>query len=151
MDLCAEHMQDSVYWSGRWLLCIHGTSSLANCCYIFSSCKHSGNWWDAGFSTRLQKQKGTFQHSSFLAGGATSAAGRLIVEDGILKVCWGCVDFYEQHWICSLWLLKFVCFRQSGLTVGITGQQSRTFRSSWISWRREMWIWLMLWWEPKCE
>jgi hypothetical protein len=49
-----------------------------------------------------QKQKGTFQHSSFLAGGATSAAGRLIVEDGILKVCWGCVDFYEQHWICSL-------------------------------------------------
>jgi hypothetical protein len=48
------------------------------------------------------KSKGTFQHSSFLAGGATSAAGRLIVEDGILKVCWGCVDFYEQHWICSL-------------------------------------------------
>lgn len=37
-------------------------------------------------STCLQKQKGVFQHSSFLAGGATSAAGRLIVEDGILKV-----------------------------------------------------------------
>ncbi|EEC66928.1 hypothetical protein OsI_33536 [Oryza sativa Indica Group] len=35
-----------------------------------------------------QKQKGTFQHSSFLAGGATSAAGRLIVEDGILKAVW---------------------------------------------------------------
>jgi hypothetical protein len=34
----------------------------------------------------LQKQKGVFQHSSFLAGGATSAAGRLVVEDGILKV-----------------------------------------------------------------
>jgi len=34
----------------------------------------------------LQKKKGTFQHSSFLAGGATSAAGRLVVEDGILKV-----------------------------------------------------------------
>ncbi|KAL5224605.1 hypothetical protein ABZP36_011244 [Zizania latifolia] len=35
-----------------------------------------------------QKQKGTFQHSSFLAGGATSAAGRLIVENGILKAVW---------------------------------------------------------------
>ena len=33
-----------------------------------------------------KKQKGKFQHSSFLAGGATSAAGRLVVEDGILKV-----------------------------------------------------------------
>ncbi|KAF8395995.1 hypothetical protein HHK36_017606 [Tetracentron sinense] len=35
-----------------------------------------------------QKKKGTFQHSSFLAGGATSAAGRLVVEDGILKAVW---------------------------------------------------------------
>ncbi|CAM0871454.1 unnamed protein product [Alopecurus aequalis] len=34
------------------------------------------------------KNKGTFQHSSFLAGGATSAAGRLIVADGILKAVW---------------------------------------------------------------
>lgn len=33
-----------------------------------------------------QKKKGKFQHSSFLAGGATLSAGRLIVEDGILKV-----------------------------------------------------------------
>lgn len=36
--------------------------------------------------TFLQKSKGTFQHSSFLAGGATSAAGRLVVDNGILKV-----------------------------------------------------------------
>ncbi|WOL17567.1 IQ domain-containing protein IQM1-like [Canna indica] len=35
-----------------------------------------------------QKKKGTFQHSSFLAGGATSAAGRLVVEDGVLKAVW---------------------------------------------------------------
>ncbi|OEL31326.1 IQ domain-containing protein IQM2 [Dichanthelium oligosanthes] len=34
------------------------------------------------------KKKGTFQHSSFLAGGATSAAGRLVVEDGVLKAIW---------------------------------------------------------------
>ncbi|KAK6937011.1 hypothetical protein RJ641_034041, partial [Dillenia turbinata] len=35
-----------------------------------------------------KKKKGTFQHSSFLAGGATSAAGRLVVENGVLKVVW---------------------------------------------------------------
>ncbi|XP_059296015.1 IQ domain-containing protein IQM6-like [Lycium ferocissimum] len=34
------------------------------------------------------KQKGTFQHSSFLAGGATLSAGRLVIEDGILKAVW---------------------------------------------------------------
>ncbi|KAB2607526.1 hypothetical protein D8674_007243 [Pyrus ussuriensis x Pyrus communis] len=35
-----------------------------------------------------KKKKGTFQHSSFLAGGATSAAGRLVVENGILMAVW---------------------------------------------------------------
>uniref|UniRef100_K4A817 Calmodulin-binding family protein n=1 Tax=Setaria italica TaxID=4555 RepID=K4A817_SETIT len=35
-----------------------------------------------------QKRKGVFQHSSFLAGGATSAAGRLVVENGTLKAIW---------------------------------------------------------------
>ncbi|KAF3442804.1 hypothetical protein FNV43_RR16721 [Rhamnella rubrinervis] len=35
-----------------------------------------------------QKCKGTFQHSSFLAGGATLSAGRLEVEGGILKAVW---------------------------------------------------------------
>ncbi|KAI5006406.1 hypothetical protein ZWY2020_033649 [Hordeum vulgare] len=34
------------------------------------------------------KSKGTFQHSSFLAGGATSAAGRLVIANGILKAVW---------------------------------------------------------------
>ncbi|KAL5563564.1 hypothetical protein UlMin_033311 [Ulmus minor] len=34
------------------------------------------------------KKKGTFQHSSFLAGGATTAAGRLVVENGTLKAVW---------------------------------------------------------------
>lgn len=33
-----------------------------------------------------KKKKGKFQHSSFLAGGATLAAGRIVVQDGILKV-----------------------------------------------------------------
>lgn len=34
----------------------------------------------------FQKKKGMFHHSSFLAGGATIAAGRLEAELGILKV-----------------------------------------------------------------
>ena len=33
-----------------------------------------------------QKRKGTFQHSSFLSGGATTAAGRLVAHDGVLEV-----------------------------------------------------------------
>lgn len=33
-----------------------------------------------------KKKKGSFQHSSFLAGGATLAAGRIVVENGTLKV-----------------------------------------------------------------
>ncbi|KAL4194551.1 hypothetical protein AMTRI_Chr05g59910 [Amborella trichopoda] len=42
-----------------------------------------------------QKKKGSFQHSSFLAGGATSAAGRLISEKGILKAIWP----YSGHYL----------------------------------------------------
>ncbi|KAK6235719.1 hypothetical protein QQP08_025504 [Theobroma cacao] len=34
------------------------------------------------------KKKGKFQHSSFLAGGATIAAGRLVVDSGVLKAVW---------------------------------------------------------------
>ncbi|XP_071701392.1 IQ domain-containing protein IQM6-like [Rutidosis leptorrhynchoides] len=34
------------------------------------------------------KNKGKFQHSSFLAGGATLSAGQLVVIDGILKAVW---------------------------------------------------------------
>jgi hypothetical protein len=30
--------------------------------------------------------KGKFQHSSFLAGGVATAAGRLVVDGGVLKV-----------------------------------------------------------------
>lgn len=33
-----------------------------------------------------RKTKGAFHHSSFLAGEATSAAGRIIAEKGIIKV-----------------------------------------------------------------
>jgi len=33
-----------------------------------------------------EKKKGQFQHSSFLAGGATIASGRLVVQNGVLDV-----------------------------------------------------------------
>lgn len=33
-----------------------------------------------------QKQKGLFQHSSFLAGAAITAAGRLVAHGGVLEV-----------------------------------------------------------------
>lgn len=33
-----------------------------------------------------QKKKGVFQHSSFLSGGATTAAGRLVAHQGVLQV-----------------------------------------------------------------
>ncbi|KAF0926578.1 hypothetical protein E2562_026892 [Oryza meyeriana var. granulata] len=42
-----------------------------------------------------QKKKGSFQHSSFLAGGAITSAGRLIVKDGILKAIWP----YSGHYL----------------------------------------------------
>lgn len=33
-----------------------------------------------------KKKKGEFQHSSFLSGGATTAAGRLVAHNGIIEV-----------------------------------------------------------------
>lgn len=35
-----------------------------------------------------QKRKGSFQHSSFLAGAATTAAGRLVAHEGVLEAIW---------------------------------------------------------------
>ncbi|EPS68468.1 hypothetical protein M569_06298, partial [Genlisea aurea] len=35
-----------------------------------------------------QKKKGFFQHSSFLAGGAITAAGRLVAHQGVLEAIW---------------------------------------------------------------
>ncbi|XP_068344415.1 IQ domain-containing protein IQM1-like [Pyrus communis] len=54
---------------------------------------HEGSKWIFVLSTTRslyvgQKKKGQFQHSSFLAGGATTAAGRLVARDGILEAIW---------------------------------------------------------------
>ncbi|KAI7983396.1 IQ domain-containing protein IQM2 [Camellia lanceoleosa] len=58
--------------------------------HLDSTGEPKGAKWIFVLSTSMtlyvgQKKKGTFQHSSFLAGGATSAAGRIVVEKGILK------------------------------------------------------------------
>ncbi|KAG6624447.1 IQ domain-containing protein IQM1-like [Carya illinoinensis] len=42
-----------------------------------------------------QKKKGVFQHSSFLSGGATTAAGRLVAHDGVLEAIWP----YSGHYL----------------------------------------------------
>ncbi|KAF6157196.1 hypothetical protein GIB67_041657 [Kingdonia uniflora] len=42
-----------------------------------------------------QKKKGVFQHSSFLSGGATTAAGRLIARNGVLEAIWP----YSGHYL----------------------------------------------------
>ncbi|XP_009135311.2 IQ domain-containing protein IQM2 [Brassica rapa] len=42
-----------------------------------------------------KKKKGVFQHSSFLAGGATVAAGRLVVDNGVLKAVWPHSGHYQ--------------------------------------------------------
>ncbi|EYU28390.1 hypothetical protein ABFS82_12G123400 [Erythranthe guttata] len=42
-----------------------------------------------------QKQKGMFQHSSFLAGGAITAAGRLVAHEGVLEAIWP----YSGHYL----------------------------------------------------
>ncbi|KHG08547.1 Abnormal spindle-like microcephaly-associated protein [Gossypium arboreum] len=49
-----------------------------------------------------QKEKGKFQHSSFLAGGATTAAGRLVACDGVLEAIWPYSGHYhptEEHFM----------------------------------------------------
>ncbi|KAI8553457.1 hypothetical protein RHMOL_Rhmol05G0017700 [Rhododendron molle] len=42
-----------------------------------------------------QKKKGVFQHSSFLSGGATTAAGRLVAYAGILEAIWPYSGHYQ--------------------------------------------------------
>ena len=50
-----------------------------------------------------EKKKGHFQHSSFLAGGATIASGRLVAQNGVLDVCDTCFNYilylHAYHWL----------------------------------------------------
>jgi predicted transcriptional regulator len=50
-----------------------------------------------------KKQKGKFQHSSFLAGGATTAAGRLVAHQGVLEVLISiCTPHFYKDFIYSI-------------------------------------------------
>ncbi|KZV48449.1 hypothetical protein F511_37298 [Dorcoceras hygrometricum] len=54
-----------------------------------------------------QKKKGLFQHSSFLAGGAITAAGRLVAHEGVLEEIWP----YSGHYLPTEENFKeFICF-----------------------------------------
>ncbi|CAI9773568.1 unnamed protein product [Fraxinus pennsylvanica] len=47
-----------------------------------------------------QKKRGTFQHSSFVAGAATIAAGRIVARNGLLEAIWAYSGHYrptEEH------------------------------------------------------
>ncbi|KAM0013785.1 putative IQ domain-containing protein IQM [Helianthus debilis subsp. tardiflorus] len=61
--------------------------------YVDTTESSKGSKWIFVLSTSRtlyvgMKKKGLFQHSSFLAGGATLAAGRLVSEKGVLKAIW---------------------------------------------------------------
>lgn len=54
-----------------------------------------------------QKKKGLFQHSSFMAGGATTAAGRLVAHGGVLEAIWP----YSGHYLPTEENFReFICF-----------------------------------------
>ncbi|PIN14701.1 hypothetical protein CDL12_12673 [Handroanthus impetiginosus] len=63
----------------------NGRSKGSKWIFVMSTCKrlYTG-----------EKKKGLFHHSSFLAGGATLASGRLMAEDGVLK----CISAYSGHY-----------------------------------------------------
>ncbi|KAH0449772.1 hypothetical protein IEQ34_020464 [Dendrobium chrysotoxum] len=67
-------------------LFVHTTDDDAKWIFVLSTCRalYVG-----------KKKKGRFQHSSFLAGGATTAAGRLLVKDGFLMAIWP----YSGHYL----------------------------------------------------
>ncbi|MFQ6671378.1 hypothetical protein Gotur_035948 [Gossypium turneri] len=59
-----------------------------------------GSKWIFALSTTRslyvgKKKKGVFQHSSFLSGGATTAAGRLVASHGFLEAVWP----YSGHYL----------------------------------------------------
>ncbi|XP_076906143.1 IQ domain-containing protein IQM2-like [Bidens hawaiensis] len=61
--------------------------------YVDTTGSSTGSKWIFVLSTSRTlyvgvKKKGLFQHSIFLAGGATLAAGRLVSEKGVLKAIW---------------------------------------------------------------
>ncbi|KAJ8501094.1 hypothetical protein OPV22_011646 [Ensete ventricosum] len=65
-----------------------------------------------------QKKKGIFHHSSFLAGGATIAAGRFTAEKGILKCIWAYSGHYRPNEDNFNYFLSFL--EQNGVNLSET-------------------------------
>lgn len=76
MDICPKHDERFIRWQGT----INTHMKLIHIMY------HMFDAISIMFLLNTQKKKGKFQHSSFLAGAAITAAGRLVVKEGILKV-----------------------------------------------------------------
>lgn len=55
-----------------------------------------------------KKQKGLFQHSSFLAGGAITAAGRMVAHAGVLEV-----NIRQEYVVFVLYVYE--CYRLSNI------------------------------------
>ncbi|CAI9780389.1 unnamed protein product [Fraxinus pennsylvanica] len=55
-----------------------------------------------------KKKKGLFQHSSFLAGGAITAAGRLVAHDGVLEAIWPYSGHYHPTEECFSEFISFL-------------------------------------------
>ncbi|KAG5547175.1 hypothetical protein RHGRI_013001 [Rhododendron griersonianum] len=66
---------------------------------LFIETTEGSNWVFVLSTSRTlyvgQKKKGVFQHSSFLSGGATTAAGRLVAHAGILEAIWPYSGHYQ--------------------------------------------------------
>jgi predicted transcriptional regulator len=61
-----------------------------------------------------KKQKGKFQHSSFLAGGATTAAGRLVAHQGVLEVLISiCTPHFYKDFIYSIIFHHYIYMRRT--------------------------------------
>ncbi|KAK7271980.1 hypothetical protein RJT34_28293 [Clitoria ternatea] len=72
---------------------------------------HESKWIFVLSSSRIlyvgQKKKGQFQHSSFLAGGATIASGRLVAHNGVLHAIWPYSGHYRPT---EKNFMEFICF-----------------------------------------
>lgn len=94
-----------------------------------------------------QKKKGVFQHSSFMSGGATTAAGRLVAHDGVLEVHTFTVFISVLKLKSFSWpiherrcLYIYTVFRLYGHTVDTIFQQMTISRNLLASSRTTMWI-----------
>ncbi|KAJ0090674.1 hypothetical protein Patl1_13494 [Pistacia atlantica] len=89
-----------------------------------------------------QKKKGSFQHSSFLAGGATTAAGRLVAHDGILEAIWPYsghyhpteenfrefISFLEENHVDLANVKRYAIDDDNPSSITVTGEESKSHR-----------------------